>query len=503
MEGRDPAGPTTGPGFHSEGKSLHSNQTEHIREFLQRLPVSQVKQEPDEGLLQHWEIQWQEFLKTIESPHSDWGFLQLPEEPSHWDDAKGFLASFEQVAKACQWPKEEWATRLLPALSGEAKQVFNRLPAPDRQDYGKVKAAILKGDVIHREKLRQHFRSFCYQKAEGPRGTYCRLRELCSQWLKVERHTKEQILELLILEQFLTVLPPEVQNWVKELGPESSAQAITLTEEFLQMQQEAKRQEKQVLMPLGVVAMSFSEPEKAPSGIEDWPCTENKDEDDGNAHVPGQGWQTINQGEKSALENPERAGLFGTPTENADETGPLCSDQESTLHDQPRVQFQQEAHPGEIMDRSTSYGGAYMDQGGVTFQQRIHTNKRHSAYAAYGKSFSHSGSSMKYKRMRKRGKPHKCLVCGKCFLYSSGLATHQRIHTGEKPYKCSECGKTFICSSDRNRHQRTHTEEKPYECTDCGKSFRQRFSLSRHRRVHTGEKPYIASSEHGESSVMS
>nr|XP_056716921.1 zinc finger protein 135-like [Euleptes europaea] len=259
----------------------------------------------------------------------------------------------------------------------------------------------------------------------------------------------------------------------------------------------------QVPMLLGEVAVRFSEAEKAPSGFEPQPCTVAKEEDDGDAHLPGQGWLTINQGEKSAPENSDRDGLFGTPTENADKTGPQCCDQENALYDQPRVEFQQETDLGKLMDGSVPYGGSYIDLGGMTVQQRSHTSKRHSAYGAYGKSFCHSGSSLKYKRMRKRGKPHNCLVCGKCFLYSSGLATHQRIHTGEKPYKCSECGKTFICSSDRNRHQRTHTEEKPYECTDCGKSFRQRFSLSRHRRVHTDENPYITSSECGESSVMS
>lgn len=246
MEVQDPACPTPGMGSHNGEKAPHASQAGSIREFLQRIPLSQVKQEPDEGLLQRWEVQWQGFLKTMESPNSDWELLQSSEESVHWEDAKGFLASFEQVAKACQWPRGEWAARLLPALSGEAEQAFNRLPSRDRVDYRKVKAAILKGEAIGQEKLRQHFRHFCYQGAEGPRGTYHRLQELCGQWLKVKRHSKEQILELLILEQFLTILPPEVQSWVKEQGPESCAQAVALAEEFLQMRQEAERQEKQV-----------------------------------------------------------------------------------------------------------------------------------------------------------------------------------------------------------------------------------------------------------------
>uniref|UniRef100_A0ACB8EFK4 Uncharacterized protein n=1 Tax=Sphaerodactylus townsendi TaxID=933632 RepID=A0ACB8EFK4_9SAUR len=111
-----------------------------IKEFLQRRPAQQLKKESTEALLQHWETQWQEFLKTVESPHSGWGIPQLLVESTPWDDTKGFLASYEQVAEACQWPKEVWATRLLPALSGEAEQAFSRLDPRDREDYGKVPA---------------------------------------------------------------------------------------------------------------------------------------------------------------------------------------------------------------------------------------------------------------------------------------------------------------------------------------------------------------------------
>ncbi|KAK9405574.1 zinc finger and SCAN domain-containing protein 30-like [Crotalus adamanteus] len=188
---------------------------------------------------------WQELFITAGSLHSGWGGSQGPEEPTPWDDPKGFLASFEQVAEACRWPRKEWAVRLLPALRGEAEQAFSNLEARDRQDYGKVKAAILHRDALSREKQRQHFRRFRYREAEGPRGVYNRLQALCRQWLKVERHSKEQILELLILEQFLTILPPEVQSWVRERGPACCAQAVALAEDFLWMQRESLRWEQQ------------------------------------------------------------------------------------------------------------------------------------------------------------------------------------------------------------------------------------------------------------------
>ncbi|XP_062978712.1 zinc finger and SCAN domain-containing protein 31-like [Elgaria multicarinata webbii] len=503
MEERDPTCLTPGAASYREGKVLPGNQAGSIREFLQRMPLGQVKQEPDEALLQHWEAQWQDFLKKMESPQYDWGILQPSEETTPWVDTKGFLASFEQVAEACRWPKAEWAARLLPALSGEAEQAFISLEGRDREDYGKVKAAILRGDAIGREKLRQHFRRFCYQEAEGPRGVYSRLQELCRRWLKVERHSKEQILEVLILEQFLAILPSEIQNWVRERGPETCGQAVVLAEDFLHMQQEAAKRERQVAEEEGVTA-NPSEVGRALPDLKQKPlCAETKQEEDGGEAglLGGQGWLTADVGEAYPPEDSQRAGPRGFAPASAEGAILLGCRQEKASGSQHRAEFQQETRPEEKVAGSAPYGDGYADFGGTAVHQRIHTGKRHNAYGAYGNNFARSSSSATYKRMRQGGKSHVCLVCGKCFLYSSGLATHQRIHTGEKPYVCAECGRTFVCSSDRNRHQRTHTEETPYECAECGKRFRQRFSLSRHRRTHAGERPYPCSGGRGNSVV--
>ncbi|XP_066471475.1 uncharacterized protein [Tiliqua scincoides] len=200
--------------------------------------IPENKEEEGTEMQQHWEAQWQEFLKTLQAPHLAWGNPQLP-EAAPWDDAKAFLASFEQVAAACRWPRGEWVARLLPALSGEAQQAFSLLAARDKEDYGKVKATILRGDGLRRERQRQHFRQFCCQELGDPRRMYSQLQELCCQWLKPERHTKEQILELLVLEQFLASLPVDVQGWIRAGGPDSGVQAVALLENFLVGRQEA------------------------------------------------------------------------------------------------------------------------------------------------------------------------------------------------------------------------------------------------------------------------
>nr|KAF6407516.1 myeloid zinc finger 1 [Molossus molossus] len=85
------------------------------------------------------------------------------------------------------------------------------------------------------------FRHFCYEEAAGAREALTLLRKLCYQWLQPEVHSKEQMLELLVLEQFLGALPPEIQAPVRRQRPGSPEEAVALVEGLLQDPGEPRR----------------------------------------------------------------------------------------------------------------------------------------------------------------------------------------------------------------------------------------------------------------------
>ncbi|EDL30235.1 zinc finger protein 31, isoform CRA_e [Mus musculus] len=82
------------------------------------------------------------------------------------------------------------------------------------------------------EVSRRCFRQFRYRDAAGPHEAFSQLWALCCRWLRPELRLKEQILELLVLEQFLSILPREVQTWVQARHPESGEEAVALVEDW-------------------------------------------------------------------------------------------------------------------------------------------------------------------------------------------------------------------------------------------------------------------------------
>ncbi|XP_075780426.1 uncharacterized protein LOC142827898 [Pelodiscus sinensis] len=176
------------------------------------------------------------------------------------DDVEAFLVTFERVATAARWPEEHWATIVAPYLSGPAQMAYRGLPAREALHYYKVKEAILDQVGITPETYRQRFRQERYRPGDRPRAVAHRLKESGMRWLEPEPKTGMQVAELVILEQFIQVLPGEGQRWVRRHRPSTLAEAVTLMEDFVAAEGTEERGKNPVSGPPGRASIASKGP---------------------------------------------------------------------------------------------------------------------------------------------------------------------------------------------------------------------------------------------------
>ncbi|XP_048373658.1 zinc finger protein 24-like [Sphaerodactylus townsendi] len=519
MEELDPAESVPEEDLKSIRKRPFIIQAGTSEELLRCVALAQSKNQYQETQ-GSWGVQWRETVapEVTSASSPAWGNLQVPPlTPA--DDVEVYLSTFERVADACHWPRDRWAPRLAPALRGAAREAYCRLSTRDREDYEKVKVAILHGCDVGRESRRRRFRQFGLQEAEGPRQAWGCLRELCHRWLKPDIYSKEQILELLILEQFLNIFPEEVRTWVWECHPENCAQAVTLVEGLTLRRQGAKRSDVQVTVRMKVEEEVISEEEMvSPASLWDVPGSQSHPTHHSQAAA---GWNEPPEAQheltrEKAQPSLELAGTR-TPSQTADnpsEEDPVSPEMLKDVSgnmgeakfsewEDKQLGVQDGSSEDELTSQKTEVRkfSAFLPSG--TLQTREEPKDIESQTNTFfwgekphqcrecGESFRAKQELSLHKGIHRQERPFPCAVCGKRFTRLYHLTTHLRIHSGEKPYRCTECGKRYADASNFYKHQRSHATENPYECTECGKTFGDPSNFYKHQKGHQGDRPYI------------
>ncbi|XP_066214266.1 zinc finger protein 287 [Saccopteryx leptura] len=416
--------------------------------------------------------------------------------------------------------------------SSSRSQIF-LMWKPDKAPSGphKVEKETLASRLLRdTETRRQNFRNFPYPDLAGPRKALSQLRELCLKWLRPEIHSKEQILELLVLEQFLTILPGEVRTWVKSQYPESSEEVVTLVEDLTQiLEGEVAPQSS---------ALSQEVPEEDPKErhafqtrwLSDLVTKESMTFRDVAVDVTQEDWELMRPAQKElyktvtlqnywnmvslgltvyrptvipTLEEPWmviKEILEGPSPEQeteAQDYNPVKNTTQLRTDGTQTVKLEDPCDCGDGLERWAPDICQKLLPHGRNFRLKSvlseadePTAEYFSKYDIYGNHYEqHSNLFIEFDTQS----DNKNSICDEgraTFTHVSYGVVHGKIQPGEKPYKCSVCGKRFRKYPSFVKHQSAHTKEKSYECEECGKGFRHLSSLIAHQRMHTGEKPY-------------
>ena len=149
------------------------------------------------------------------------------------DDIEAYLTTFERLMEAYSVERRKWACQFAPQLSGRAQKAYTALPSAEANDYEQLKKAILKRYDINEETYRQRFRSTRKKSDESHRELVVRLQDLRQKWMQ-KYSTVEQIGDVIVMEQFLNSLTPDLRVWIRERKPETTSEAGELADQYEQ-----------------------------------------------------------------------------------------------------------------------------------------------------------------------------------------------------------------------------------------------------------------------------
>ncbi|KAM4710135.1 LOW QUALITY PROTEIN: uncharacterized protein O3C94_000139 [Discoglossus pictus] len=164
------------------------------------------------------------------------------------EDIDGYLHDFERLCQLHEINAADQVPLLVGKLAGRASEAYRTMPDEDSRDYQKVKQAILDRYAITPEAYRQRFRESRKTEKDTHMEWAHRLTRAGKGWVQAAQATTvEDMLQLLLLEQFFQGLTPDLQNWLRDRKPRILTDAARWADEYQDARRAQRAQARSIL----------------------------------------------------------------------------------------------------------------------------------------------------------------------------------------------------------------------------------------------------------------
>ena len=153
------------------------------------------------------------------------------------DDIESFLLAFERQMLTQGPPQRKWVTHLVPLLSAKALKAYTGLSEAASKDYTTVKETILKYFNIGITTYRNRFKAAKMKENESAQEFSTRLSDLFTK-LSSACSNMDELRQLILVDKFVSDLPPHIRSWVWDKKPATLAAAAELYDDYVASRRE-------------------------------------------------------------------------------------------------------------------------------------------------------------------------------------------------------------------------------------------------------------------------
>ena len=150
------------------------------------------------------------------------------------EDIETYFRTFENIALTNGWPKQDWASYVVPQLEGKAREAVSY--STNLGDYDLVKRDVLERYEISAECYRSKFRSSSRKPSGSVRDWVNDLKYSFLGWLnhaRVDVDNPDSVIDFMIMDQALSKLPEDLRIFLKDRRPDSSKSLAAMADEFV------------------------------------------------------------------------------------------------------------------------------------------------------------------------------------------------------------------------------------------------------------------------------